>query len=197
MESLSAVADSTPDGSVETADSPDDLWPAAARGDRGAAERLAAATYRGVFASLCKLSGDPELASDLAQETYRKAWAALERFRGGCAFSSWLYRIAFTTFLNHVRRPSRVVPLDERRARQVPAPATPADERLDQRREEARLRRAVLGLPEPLALTVTARYWGEMPVREIARLQEISTVAVRKRLKKALALLAETLEETR
>ncbi|MDH3402948.1 MAG: sigma-70 family RNA polymerase sigma factor [Acidobacteriota bacterium] len=175
--------------------SPDALWRSAARGDREAAERLVECTYRTTFAALVRLAGDPELAADLTQETYRKAWAALPRFRGGSAFTSWLYRIAYTTFLNHVRRPARVVPLDERRAERLSdADPSPMDT-LRREEEQSRLRRAVLALPDDLAFAVAARYWGEVPVREIAAVQSVSEVTVRKRLRKALGLLAAALEE--
>jgi DNA-directed RNA polymerase specialized sigma24 family protein len=55
----------------------------------------------------------------------------------------------------------------------------------------------VLGLPPDLRDTVTAHYWAEIPVREIAREAGITPVAVRKRLKKALTLLGAALEEAR
>ena len=57
------------------------------------------------------------------------------------------------------------------------------------------LRRAVLALPESLRFTVTARFWGELPVREIARHEGVTSVAVRKRLRKAMGMLAATLQE--
>ncbi len=173
------------------------LWPRAAQGDRNAAEELAACTYRLVYASLVKLSGDPDLATDLTQETYRKAWAALPDFRGRSAFASWLYRIAYTTYLNHVRRPQRMTPLDERQAERLSDPHEPPEDTLRRREEEAAVRRALTTLPEELAFAVTARYWGEVPVREIARVQDVSEVAVRKRLKKALGLLTVALEDQR
>src|SRR5437588_687885 len=58
-----------------------------------------------------------------------------------------------------------------------------------------RLRRAVLALPEDLRFTVTALYWGELPVREVARHEGVTTVAIRKRLKRALQALALALGE--
>lgn len=195
MESLEALTDPTPEAARAT--SPHDseaLWPLAARGDRDAAEQLAACTYRAVFAALVKMSGDRDLAADLTQDTYRKAWAALPKFRGGSAFASWLYRIAYTTYLNHVRRPARIVPLDEVKAARLSSPDPPPIDTLRREEEESEVRRAMLTLPDDLAFAVTARYWGEVPVREIARVQGISTVAVRKRLKKALGLLATALE---
>lgn len=171
------------------------LLAALARGDRQAAERLVERTYRGVFALLRRLCGDSDLAADLTQDTYRKAWDALPGFDGRSQFSTWLFRIAYTTFLNHLRRPRRLVPLEEKHEAAVPDPADGADEVVERDLEGDRLRRAVLALPEDLRYTVTAVFWGELPVKEIARQEGITTVAIRKRLKKAFRLLALALEE--
>ncbi len=168
---------------------------AAAAGDREAADELVDRTYSTVYGSLFKLTGgDEELASDLTQDTYRKAWASLSRFRGGSAFSTWLYRIAYNTFLNHVRRPRRLVPMAEGHERAVSDPSPSGDELVEQSQDAARVRRAVLELPENLRLTVTARYWGEVPVREIAKSVGITEPAVRKRIKRALKILGHAME---
>ena len=171
------------------------LLAALAAGDRQAAERLVERTYRGVYALLRRLCGDPDLAADLTQDTYRKAWDALPGFDGRSQFSTWLFRIAYTTFLNHLRRPRRLVPLEEKHEAAVPDPAPAADEVVGRGMEGDRLRRAVLALPEDLRYTVTAVFWGDLPVKEIARQEGITTVAIRKRLKKAFRLLALALEE--
>jgi RNA polymerase sigma-70 factor (ECF subfamily) len=183
-------------------------WLAALRrgpgGDRAAAEALVAASYRRTYRALVRLTGgDADLAADLTQEAYRKAWAALPRFDGRSRFSTWLFRIAYTTFLNHARRPRVVVPFagggtagePEDRLEAVADPAPAADETLADRGARDRLRRAVLALPDDLRYTVTARFWGELPVREIARQEGVTGAAVRKRLKKAMLLLAAHLEE--
>ena len=179
-----------PDGSQEGR-----LLAAAAGGDRAAAEQLVEQTYRGVFALQRRLCGDPDLAADLTQETYRKAWDALPGFDGRAQFSTWLFRIAYTTFLNHMRRPRRLVPLDEKHESAVPDPAPSADEAMGRNLEGDRLRRAVLSLPEELRFTVTALFWGDLPVKEIARQEGVTPVAIRKRLKRALGMLAMALEE--
>jgi RNA polymerase sigma-70 factor (ECF subfamily) len=171
------------------------LLAAMAAGDREAAERLVERTYRGVFALLRRLCGDAELAADLTQETYRKAWDALHGFNGRAQFSTWLCRIAYNVFLNHLRRPRRLVPLEERVEESVHDPAPPVDELLGQAAEGDRLRRAVLRLPEEQRFTVTALYWAGRPVREIARDQGVSSVAIRKRLKRALDTLSRLLAE--
>jgi RNA polymerase sigma-70 factor (ECF subfamily) len=171
------------------------LLAALAAGDREAAERLVEQTYRGVFALLRRLCGDQDLASDLTQETYRKAWDALSGFDGRARFSTWLCRIAYNTFLNHLRRPRRMVPLEDTIEATVADPAPAADETVGQTVAGDRLRKAVLALPEDLRFTVTALFWGDLPVKEVARQEGVTTVAIRKRLKKALRLLERTLGE--
>ena len=171
------------------------LLAALAAGDRSAAEQLVERTYRGVYALLRRLCGDPDLAADLAQETYRKAWEALPGFDGRSQFSTWLFRIAYTTFLNHLRRPRRLVPLEEKHEAAVPDPSPSADEVVDRGTAGDRLRRAVLSLPEELRLTVTSLYWGDLPVKEVAHQEGVTGAAIRKRLKKALRMLALSLDE--
>jgi len=171
------------------------LLAALAAGDREAAERLVEQTYRAVFALLRRLCGDHDLASDLTQETYRKAWDALSGFDNRAKFSTWLCRIAYNTFLNHLRRPRRMVPLEDQHEATVADPAPAADEMVGQTVAGDRLRRAVLALPDDLRFTVTALFWGDLPVKEVARQEGVTTVAIRKRLKKALQILARTLGE--
>jgi len=162
-------------------------------GDRTAAEELVDRTYGAVFASLLRLCADRELAADLTQDTYRKAWEALPGFDGRSQFFTWLYRIAYTTFLNHIRRPRLMKSLDEPDAPEMRDPSPTADAVLSEAEEGAELRAAVLQLPEDLRFTVTAHFWGGLAVKEIAAIEHITTVAIRKRLHKAFSLLEEVL----
>jgi RNA polymerase sigma-70 factor (ECF subfamily) len=181
-----AVA-ATPDGAEER-----HLLARARAGDRSAAEALVERTYGGVYAALHRMTGGKEdLAADLTQETYRKAWEALDRFDGRSSLSTWLFRIAYNTFLNHVRGPRRVVPLDEEKAAAVPADDPDPSEIAAARQDAERLRTAVLALPEELRVVVTALFWGELPVADVARQEGITGVAIRKRLRRALAILGE------
>lgn len=164
-------------------------------GDRSAAEEMVERTYSAVFASLFRLCADSDLAADLTQETYQKAWAALSGFDGRSQLFTWLYRIAYTTFLNHIRRPRRVVSMDDDKVPEVSDEAPSAEQMLAASEESERLRAAVLRLPEDLRFTVTAHFWGGLAVKEIARIEDITTVAIRKRLHKAFSLLESILDE--
>ena len=173
-----------------------ELVRAAGDGDREAAERLVEATYRQTFASLFRLcGGDADLAADLTQETYRKAWKSFGSFRGGSRMSTWLYRIAYNAFLNHVRRTRPVTELDPEREGRLPDDAPGPETIVAFDDESERLRRAVLELPDDLRFTVGARFWQGLSVREIAEHEGVTTVAIRKRLAKAFQILRLHLEE--
>lgn len=159
------------------------------RGDRDAAERLVEVTYQQIFAALVRLCGDRELAADLTQETYRKAWTSLRSFRRGASFSTWLYRIAYNTFLNHLRRPALMRPLHDGEEERLLDPRADIESTAASHELESRLRALVVGLPEDLRFAVTAYYWGGAPVAEIAIAEQITVSAVRKRLGKAVAQL--------
>ncbi|HQZ46706.1 MAG TPA: sigma-70 family RNA polymerase sigma factor, partial [Usitatibacteraceae bacterium] len=62
---------------------------------------------RSVLRRLAK--GDQGLADDLAQETFLLAWRNLRSFRFDSRFSTWLYRIAFNTWLSQARRRREVL----------------------------------------------------------------------------------------
>ena len=145
-------------------------------GSRSAANRLVDLSYEMVYASLFKLTGgDVELAADLTQETYARAWRSLDSFAGRSRFSTWLYRIAYNTFLNHRRRPERVRTFDEGEEAAVQSSGPDPALSLAERREREQLRRAVLSLPDELRVVVSARYWGGLSVRQIAKMENLTT----------------------
>lgn len=50
------------------------------------------------------LPGQEGLADELAQETFLLAWRKLDQFRGEARFSTWLFRIAYSCFLQERRK---------------------------------------------------------------------------------------------
>ena len=75
--------------------------------DRRAFEQLVRRHQGMVRAQLRRLlHGDNAEADDLAQETFLLAWRKLHQFRGEARFSTWLYRIAYTCFLQAYRKRS-------------------------------------------------------------------------------------------
>ena len=60
---------------------------------------------RRFLTALC--SGDTALADDLAQDTFVKAYLSSDSFREDSKFTTWIYRIAYNTFVSN-RRSYRV-----------------------------------------------------------------------------------------
>ena len=72
--------------------------------DRGAFELLVRRHQSGVRNFLRRLArNDVERANDLAQETFIKMYQGLHAFRGTARLTTWLFRIAYHTFLNDQR----------------------------------------------------------------------------------------------
>lgn len=58
------------------------------------------------------LVDDPATADDLAQEAFALAWRKLAQFRGESRFSTWIYRIAYSCFLQFLRSREQSQPID-------------------------------------------------------------------------------------
>jgi RNA polymerase sigma-70 factor (ECF subfamily) len=101
--------------------------------DRRAFEQLLRRHQGMVRAQLRRLlHGDDAAADDLAQEVFLLAWRKLDQFRGEARFSTWLYRIAYSCFLQAYRK--RQWPaghLEESEVEELPAPPQAIDLQLD------------------------------------------------------------------
>ncbi len=77
--------------------------------DHKAFEELLKFHHNGIKNLLLKLLNfnEAEL-DDLFQETSTKIYRHLKKFRGDSAFSTWVYKITYTTFLNYSKSKKRV-----------------------------------------------------------------------------------------
>jgi RNA polymerase sigma-70 factor (ECF subfamily) len=109
-------------------------------GDGRAFEQLVRRNQGMVRAQLRRLlHGDAATADDLAQETFVLAWRKLDQFRGDARFSTWLYRIAYTCFLQAHRTSAKHDSADDEMLEQIQAPTRAIDLQLDLERVMRRL----------------------------------------------------------
>ncbi|QIG53727.1 RNA polymerase sigma factor [Altererythrobacter sp. BO-6] len=101
--------------------------------DRRAFEQLVRRHQGMVRAQLRRLlDGDETKADDLAQETFLLAWRKLHQFRGEARFSTWLYRIAYSCFLQARRSlPKTARDTQENSLDQQTSPRATVELRLD------------------------------------------------------------------
>jgi RNA polymerase sigma-70 factor (ECF subfamily) len=138
---------------------------ASQRGEREAFDLLVERYQRPVYRLCYRFVNNHEDANDLAQDVFLKAYKALGGFRGDSSFSTWLYRIAVNTCLNFraARRPE-TDELPESRRDGAPS----ATERLEREDEAARVRAAVLRLPEKQRATLILKIYHDLTHEEVA-----------------------------
>jgi RNA polymerase sigma-70 factor, ECF subfamily len=93
-----------------------------------------------VYRVVLKYLGDADLAHDVAQDALLLAFRHRHGFLGKARFTSWLYRIAATAALMHLRRERRrrrtqLLSFDEARSVPEPCSGQPSPEELSSARE--------------------------------------------------------------
>ena len=119
-----------------------------------------------LYATLRKITGDPDLAMDLTQDAFVRGWQRLGEFECRSAFSTWLYRIAVRLAYDALKRERRMPVADIQR--DVPDPAPAPDRRAERRSEAEALERRIAELPDVQRAVVVLRTYDDLPYREIA-----------------------------
>ena len=73
-------------------------------GSQAAFAQLVQAHDDGVLKLALRITGSLSDAQDIYQEVFLKAYKKLECFRFECSFSTWIFRIATNTSLDHLRK---------------------------------------------------------------------------------------------
>ena len=139
----------------------------ARNGDARAYGELVERHQARVFATLRKITGDPDLAMDLAQDAFVRAWEGLDRFEGRSAFSTWLYRIAVRLAYDALERERRT---SGRLDRDVPDPGPGPDRDAERSVDAVELERRIAELPDMQRAVLVLRTYEELPYREIAEI---------------------------
>jgi RNA polymerase sigma-70 factor (ECF subfamily) len=82
-------------------------------GDTAAFGRLVQTYQDRLYNSLLRVLGSADDAADIAQDAFVQAYVKLDSFRGGSAFYTWLYRIAFNLAMSQRRRQHYAASLDQ------------------------------------------------------------------------------------
>ena len=127
-------------------------------------------------------------AEDIAQEAMIKAYVASDRFVERHKFSTWLFKIAYNTFIDHKRRTRNyVTDIDE--AVQVADEARP-----DDAFAYRDLYEAIDALPVKERTAILLFYINGEAVKEIAEITGSTQMAVKQRLSRGRRKLRQILE---
>ena len=147
-------------------------------GDEKASQTLIETYQDMVYGLAYRMLGSEEDARDAAQDAFLSALDALTRFRGECAFSTWLYRITVNGCMARNRLKRR---LSEAAVDSV-ADKTPSSlDQIAEQERDGRLREAISELGEIYRTVIVLHYFQGLPYEEMAQVLEgpVGTVKIR------------------
>ena len=180
LENLTGVADS-------------ELVSRAVAGREESFEELVRRYQRPIAAYVYRMVGDYDAALDLTQEVFIKVYGSLARYRSEFKFSTWIYRIAHNSAIDHLRRQGtgRMEELertsDETGTYQKPlASSAPTPEQESERAERrAEIEEVVRALPPAYRELIVLRHMYDMSYDEIAEVTELPLGTVKNRIFRA------------
>jgi RNA polymerase sigma-70 factor (ECF subfamily) len=129
--------------------------------------------FRRFLVALC--CGDSALADDIAQEAYIKAYLSCDSFNNPDKFNAWIFRIGYTTFLNHKRSEKIFADYDDVRH-------MTSSDTADSKFHYQELYAALNKLPDKERSSVLLFYMEGYSIKEIAEIEETSQDAVKQHL---------------
>jgi RNA polymerase sigma-70 factor (ECF subfamily) len=166
-------------------------------GDRDAFGELVLRHQRGLVNYIFRLVGSRDVATDLSQEVFLKVFVSLESFDPRYRFTTWLYRIASNSAIDHLRRRQpRTLSLSQPACSDEgpPAPVLTGtdpspDDVLRGRELEGRIGKAISDLPVGYRQLILLRHRQNCRYDEIARITRLPLGTVKNRIFRAREIL--------
>lgn len=168
-----------------------------ARGDEQAFAELYAKHRGGVYRYLLRRCGQRETAEELYQEVFTKVIDARDSYQPTARFTTWLYRLAHNTLVDHLRRTSRRIVLvhDANAASEALPDATPgAAEQHDLAQLREQFSAALSELPPDQLDAFLLHEEGGLTLEQIGDVTGVNRETVKSRLRYALRKLRGALQ---
>lgn len=170
------------------------------RRDEAAFNELVRRNQAVVYRLLLRMLGDRAEAEDVAQEVFVSVFKSIESFRGDCALSTWLYRIAANHGKNRIKYLARRArgndgPLEERHEGRVTAVLeahlAPPDQQVEGQEAETLMQQALAALDPEQRLLLGLRDLEHMSYEEIRQITGLPIGTVKSKLHRARMALHE------
>lgn len=173
-------------GTVNTTDADRQAIERFLAGDKGAFEELYHRYQPYVYNIVNGIVQNADDARDVTQDVFLHVYDSLSRFRGGSAFSTWLYRVAVNAAITHVRKEKRhpQIPLEALREFRADIDAEPEQQATRAETQQA-VQEMLAQLPEQQRAALILRYFQELSLEEMAEVMNCSVAAVKVRLHRA------------
>lgn len=165
-------------------------------GDVPAFEVIVRRYQASMYALAVRMLADRAEAEDVVQEVFIAGWRWLPEIRANAAFGTWLYRSTTNRCVNRLRTRNRTRPLDEREVI-VAARSDQPEHAAEVHAEIDALLRALGRLTAEQRACWLLREVHALSYEEIADILHATTTAVRGRIARARAQLAEEMKSWR
>jgi RNA polymerase sigma-70 factor (ECF subfamily) len=146
-----------------------------------------------LYATILRMTKNPEDAQDLVQEAFIKVYNQLRRFDGKGSFSSWMYRVAINHCMDEFRKKRYQMKQIEVNEDKIINPNHP--EIIFLKKEKSRqLERLIGTLPEDERMIILLRYVNELSYDEICNLIDVPLSQVRNKLHRAKKKMRDTVK---
>lgn len=133
-------------------------------------------------------------AQEAAQDTFIKMHRALKDYKADAKFSSWLYKIAYRTSLDYIRKRKNTSDLDHVNQSELKASENRA-ESFENRELSKLLDQLIQELPDDEAGLIKMFYLEEMSIKELEEITGLSKSNVKVKLFRARKRLSEMIQE--
>lgn len=151
-----------------------------------------------VFTLGLRLLGNREEAEEAAQDTFIKIFKSLDSFKGGSKVSTWVYRIAYNTCLDRIKKYKKDrVFTDVDHVKEIAF--SELDDALDKMVQEElseMINRCLAKLPPEDAGVITLFYFEEKNLMEMEKALGLSVNTIKVRLFRARKKLAVIMEQS-
>ncbi|MDR6733414.1 RNA polymerase sigma factor [Sphingobacterium sp. 2149] len=148
-----------------------------------------------VFQIVIKITGDREFAEEITQDIFLKVYKNLHKFEFKSKFSTWLYRVTYTTTISANRKASRlflVEDFEQQYSNEIYEKEAEV-EWLDKGQLNMAFKKALSDLDEADNLIITLYYLNEQSIEDICTILNLKNSAVKTRLHRARTRLKKLL----
>jgi len=153
-----------------------------------------------VFTLALRMVKNREEAEEVSQDTFIKVYNSLNRFKGDSKFSTWIYRVAYNTCLDRLKKNKRqeyTVAIDEYTEHQVKTLENALDA-LEEQEKQLAIKKCLEMLPSEDSFILTLYYFEELSLDEISKITGLKPNNVKVKLfrnrKKLATILKQHLE---
>ena len=150
-----------------------------------------------VYTLAMRMVKNKEEAEEVAQDTFIKAYKSLAKFKGESKFSTWIYKVAYNTCLDRLKKIKRqynTVAIDEYTEHQVKSIDNALDKIEEQEKQQA-IKACLELLPGEDSFLLTLYYFEELSLDEISKVTGLKPNNVKVKLFRSRKKLANVLKE--